>query len=82
MIIILLTIGLSGWFLWDAKNFSHSAEEIDLRDGYHLEAVLRKKEGGNRGRQGINLNDRISNVDGKLTYGKPLSSLSATKFLY
>lgn len=80
--IILLTIGLSGWFLWDAQNFSHSAEAIDLRDGHHLEALLLKKDGGYRERQGINLNDRISNVNGRLTYGKHLSSVSTTRFLY
>ncbi len=82
MIIILLTIGLSGWFSWDEKKISHSAEEIDLRGGYHLEALLRKKDGGYRERQGINLNDRISNLNGKLTYGKHLSSLCAARFFY
>ena len=68
--------------MWDGSNFSHSAEEIDLRDGHHLEAKLRKIDGHHRDRQGINLNDRISNENGKLTYSKHLSSLSATRFLY
>ena len=56
--------------MWDGGNFSHSAEEIDLRDGHHLEALLKTEDGNYRERQGINLNDRISNVNGKLTYGK------------
>ena len=68
--------------MWDGVDFSHSAEEIALRDGHHLEAQLRKIDGYHRDRQGINLNDRISNVDGKLTYGRHLSSLSTTRFLY
>jgi len=62
--------------VWDENNFSLTAEEIDLRDGYHLEAKLRKRDGSHRERQGINLNDHISNVNGKLTYGKQLSCLS------
>jgi hypothetical protein len=68
--IIQLTIELAGWFTWDGGSFSLSAEEIDLRAGQYLEAKLRKRDGRHRERQGINLNDRISNVNGKLTYGK------------
>ena len=59
--------------MWDGGNFSHSAEEIELKNGHYLEAQLRKIDGHHRERQGINLNDRISNDDGKLIYGKHLS---------
>jgi hypothetical protein len=68
--------------MWDGQNFSQSAEEIDLRADHHLEAKLRKKDGYHRERQGINLNDRISNVNGKLTYGTHPSSVSAMRFLF
>ena len=72
---MVLTIELAGWFMWDGNDFSHSATEISLRDNTHLEAMLKKMDGGYRERQGINLNDRISNVNGKLTFGKHLSYL-------
>jgi len=68
--------------MWDGGDFSKSAEEIDLRDGHYLEAKLRKKDGGHRERQGINLNDRISNINGKLTYREHPSSLAAMRFLF
>ena len=78
---IVLIIKRAGWFTWDGKDFSHSATEINLRDGHHLEAMLPKKDGHPRERQGINLNDRISNVNGKLTYGKHFSHLSLPRRL-
>ncbi|KAF8432854.1 Cyanovirin-N [Terfezia claveryi] len=58
-----------GWFTWDGQNFSHSAEEISLShrsDGVWLEANLRCKNGGCRGRQGINLSEKFTNRNGHL----------------
>ena len=72
---MVLTIELAGWFTWDGTDFSHSANEINLRDGIHLEAMLKKRDGGYRELQGINLNERISNENGRLTFGKDLSYL-------
>ncbi|EHK18458.1 uncharacterized protein TRIVIDRAFT_216697 [Trichoderma virens Gv29-8] len=56
-----------GWFMWDGVNFSHSANGIQL-DGTHLTAELPMRDGGYRERQGIELNDRISNIDGQLVF--------------
>jgi hypothetical protein len=73
---IVLTIEPTGWFMWDSKNFSHTAKDIELKHGYYLEATMKKKDGDYRERQGINLNDRISNIDGNLTYSMHLFCLS------
>ncbi|RAL08844.1 CVNH domain-containing protein [Aspergillus homomorphus CBS 101889] len=56
-----------GWFMWDGVNFAQSANNITL-EGTHLTADLPKRDGGYRERQGINLGDRIGNVDGRLVF--------------
>ena len=57
----------TGWFVWGGQNFSHSASEIELR-GTKLCAKLTKRDGGHRDYQGIELNDKITNDNGKLKY--------------
>ncbi|KAL7931857.1 Cyanovirin-N [Trichoderma chlorosporum] len=54
-----------GWFSWDGVNFANSARNIRL-EGTLLTADLPKRDGGYRERQGIQLNDRIANIDGRL----------------
>ncbi|KFG78559.1 hypothetical protein MANI_003012 [Metarhizium anisopliae] len=56
-----------GWFVWNGVNFSESAGDISV-DGAMLTAELNMIEEGTRGRQGINLNDRIGNDNGRLVY--------------
>ncbi|KAJ5564654.1 hypothetical protein N7513_000896 [Penicillium frequentans] len=56
-----------GWFAWDGVNFSQSARSI-LLEGTTLTADLPKADGGYRERQGIDLNDRIGNENGKLVF--------------
>ncbi|KAG8413081.1 hypothetical protein J3459_015809 [Metarhizium acridum] len=56
-----------GWFEWDGVNFSESAHDI-LLDGSRLTAEMGMVEGGNRERQGLELNDRIGNENGQLVY--------------
>ncbi|KAF9174867.1 hypothetical protein BGX21_010660 [Mortierella sp. AD011] len=64
----------NGWFAWDRENFSHSAKDVRLRDGYFLIAELPKRDGGYRETQGIDLNQRISNDNGKLVFGKSFTA--------
>ncbi|KAJ5532755.1 hypothetical protein N7494_009307 [Penicillium frequentans] len=56
-----------GWFVWDGVNVSQSAKSIRL-EGTILTADLPKADGGYRERQGIDLNDRIGNDNGKLVF--------------
>ncbi|KAL6797432.1 Cyanovirin-N [Trichoderma sp. SZMC 28013] len=56
-----------GWFMWDGVNFAESANDIRL-EGSLLTAELPMRDGGYRERQGIELNDRISNNDGQLVF--------------
>jgi hypothetical protein len=48
-------------------DFSHSAINIQL-EGTVLTAELPMRDGGYRERQGIDLNDRISNENGELVF--------------
>ena len=57
-----------GWFVWGAENFAESADEIQLEGGSYLTANLPKRDGGFRERQGINLNERIANENGRLVF--------------
>jgi len=58
-----------GWFTWGGENFAESASDIQLEGGNYLTADLPMRDGSlDRGRQGIDLNKRIANVDGQLTY--------------
>ncbi|KAL4909550.1 hypothetical protein BDW74DRAFT_146784 [Aspergillus multicolor] len=56
-----------GWFMWDGENFANSARDIRL-EGSRLTAELPKRDGGYRERQGIELNDRIGNDNGRLVF--------------
>ncbi|KAJ5892349.1 hypothetical protein N7504_009040 [Penicillium tannophilum] len=56
-----------GWFEWDGVDFSQSAQNIHL-EGTYLTADLPMRDGGYRERQGIDLNDRIGNENGKLVF--------------
>ncbi|KAL6821673.1 Cyanovirin-N [Trichoderma sp. SZMC 28015] len=56
-----------GWFMWDGVNFAESANDIRL-DGTLLTAELPMRDGGYRERQGIELNDRIANINGRLEF--------------
>ncbi|KAF9174868.1 hypothetical protein BGX21_010659 [Mortierella sp. AD011] len=63
-----------GWFTWDSGNFSESARDVRLEDGYLLTAELPMRDGGYRERQGIDLNERVSNDNGQLVFGKSLTT--------
>ncbi|KZZ88473.1 Cyanovirin-N [Moelleriella libera RCEF 2490] len=56
-----------GWFEWGGVDFTETAENIQL-EGSRLTAELYTVEGGTRERQGIELNDRIGNDNGQLSY--------------
>ncbi|KAL7944069.1 Cyanovirin-N [Trichoderma barbatum] len=56
-----------GWFMWDGVNFSDSAQDIRL-EGTLLTAELPMRDGGYRERQGIQLDDRVSNNNGHLVF--------------
>ncbi|KAL7908236.1 Cyanovirin-N [Trichoderma velutinum] len=56
-----------GWFMWDGVNFAESANGIRL-EGTLLTAELPKRDGGYRERQGIQLDDRIANINGRLEF--------------
>lgn len=58
----------TGWFKWDMQNFSNSAQNLNLEGGHYLTADLPMAGGGYRERQGIELNDRIANDNGRLVY--------------
>jgi hypothetical protein len=53
--------------MWDGVNAGQSAQSIEL-NGSMLTAELPMRDGGYRERQGIDLNDRISNENGHLVY--------------
>jgi CVNH domain len=55
--------------VWGGRDFSQSAQDVRL-EGHRLTAALTKEDGGHRERQGVDLEDRISNQDGRLSYGK------------
>ncbi|OGM41854.1 hypothetical protein ABOM_009658 [Aspergillus bombycis] len=60
-----------GFFSRDGANFTDSAQNIDLSfrdDGVWLEADLPEVDGGERGRQGINLSQHIENQGGNLVF--------------
>ncbi|CAI7615462.1 unnamed protein product [Penicillium bialowiezense] len=60
-----------GYFTWEGERFTESAENIDLSfrdDGVWLEADLPECDGGERGRQGINLSEHIENQGGNLVF--------------
>ncbi|KAK4063848.1 CVNH domain-containing protein [Trichoderma simmonsii] len=56
-----------GWFMWDGVNFSESGNDIRL-EGTLLTAELPMRDGGYRERQGIQLDDRIANINGRLVF--------------
>jgi hypothetical protein len=62
--------------MWDGVNAGQSAQGIEL-DGSMLTAELPMRDGGYRERQGIDLNDRISNENGQLVYQCKTSLLPA-----
>ncbi|KAF8597844.1 Cyanovirin-N [Ceratobasidium sp. AG-I] len=62
-----------GWFEWQGVGFSQSASDVTLTMGEDgntptLEAMLAKADGEFRERQGIQLGDRIGNIDGKFEF--------------
>lgn len=62
---------MTGWFIWGGRNFTHSAREIHIEHGPkgpHLTAMLTKRDGGFRERQGIDLADKIENQNGRLVF--------------
>ncbi|KAJ6090107.1 hypothetical protein N7486_008922 [Penicillium sp. IBT 16267x] len=56
-----------GWFKWGGENVSQSARDFTL-EGSRLSAWLPTLAGEYRGRQELDLDDRISNEDGELVY--------------
>ncbi|KAB5587825.1 hypothetical protein CTheo_8733 [Ceratobasidium theobromae] len=57
-----------GYFMWDGVNFSHSGSNISL-EGSKLCASLQCADGSwNEEYQGIELGDRIANINGQLVY--------------
>lgn len=62
-----------------AQDFAESANDIRL-EGSLLTAELPMRDGGYRERQGIELNDRISNNDGQLVVSKAIPLFAKTSF--
>ncbi|KAL1970788.1 hypothetical protein VTN77DRAFT_2622 [Rasamsonia byssochlamydoides] len=63
-----------GWFIWGGENFTRSARDIRLEHGPNgpkLTAELPMINGGFRGRQGIDLADKIENQNGHLVFLGP-----------
>lgn len=60
-----------GYLAWDYRDFKESAQDIRLAEGgTKLEARLRKQDYGMSEPQGIWLNERIINRDGRLHFGE------------
>ncbi|KAL1999969.1 hypothetical protein VTN02DRAFT_3728 [Thermoascus thermophilus] len=60
-----------GWFIWGGRNFTQSAKEIHIEHGPkgpHLTAMLTKRDGGYRERQGIDLADKFENQNGRVVF--------------
>ncbi|KAF7616703.1 hypothetical protein AFLA_004760 [Aspergillus flavus NRRL3357] len=60
-----------GWFSRDTTGFTQSADDITFEfrgSEPWLEAELPTRDGGSRGRQGINLGLHITNNDGNLEW--------------
>ncbi|KAJ5278950.1 hypothetical protein N7478_004322 [Penicillium angulare] len=60
-----------GFFTWEGDRVTESAENIELSfcdDGVWLEADLPEVDGGERGRQAINLSEHIENQNGQLVF--------------
>ncbi|CAI7637599.1 unnamed protein product [Penicillium bialowiezense] len=60
-----------GYFTWQGKRFTETAKNIALsfrNDGVWLEGDITEFNGQERGRQGINLSDHISNNGGNLVF--------------
>lgn len=55
--------------MWDGVNYTHTGHSFCL-EGAKLVGHLRKRDGGSRGLQGVDLNERITNNDGRLEYVK------------
>ena len=56
-----------GWFQWGGQNYSQTGSDFAL-DGPKLVGNLKMNDGGSRGLQGINLDDKIANIEGVLVY--------------
>jgi hypothetical protein len=60
---------IDGNFQWDKQAFSASAEDVKLKfTVVNLTASLEKADGDSFSSSTVNLNDRISNNNGKLTF--------------
>jgi hypothetical protein len=68
---IVLTIEPTGFFMWGGVNYSQTAKNTSLKQGHYLEATMKKEDGTWGEPQGIDLGDRIQNIDGDLTYVSP-----------
>ena len=68
-----------GYFEWDGKNFSRTAQNVRLNldhgDGPVIEADLRFRDGTIHTGNIISLAERIENQNGELVYGKSLCFL-------
>ncbi|KAG5922925.1 hypothetical protein E4U42_005147 [Claviceps africana] len=57
----------NGYFIWGGENFSETADQVEL-EGYILSAVMRAEDGQYAPRQIIDLNERITNDNGRLVF--------------
>jgi hypothetical protein len=73
---IVLTIEPTGFFMWGGVNYSQTAKDISLKQGHFLIATMKKEDGTWREPQGIDLGDRIQNLNGDLTFVSPQTKTS------
>lgn len=72
-----------GYLAWDYRDFKESSQDIKLAEGgTKLEARLRKQDHEMSAPQGIWLNERIINRDGRLHFGELLRYLAQPENLY
>lgn len=62
-----------------AQDFAESANDIRL-EGTLLTAELPMRDGGYRERQGIQLDDRIANINGRLEVSKAIPLFATSSF--
>lgn len=62
---------LTGYLAWDCVNFTHTTKDIKLVEGgTKIEGTLTRVAGGPSAPQGIYLNQRITNKNGKLIFSE------------
>ena len=58
----------NGVLVWDGENFFSSCENVTIHDGHQLKCKARRVD-GSWNQTEINLDDKIGNNNGELTFG-------------